>query len=166
MAIAVAVLIILVIAATASCSSGGLSPNPADPSPSSATASSTSAGDMALGRSIYIDGRDLSGRVVAREGGVGMMGSGSCASCHGTDGRGGTYTMMMVRYEVPDIRWSVLSQPMEMGGETEPAYDAATFARAVRDGIGSDGDELEAIMPRWQLTDPEVNGLIAYLQSL
>jgi hypothetical protein len=55
---------------------------------------------------------------------------------------------------------------MEMNGETEPAYDPSTFARAVRDGVGSDGDELDSVMPRWQLTDPEVKGLIAFLETL
>jgi cytochrome c oxidase subunit II len=55
---------------------------------------------------------------------------------------------------------------MQMNGETEPPYDPTTFARAVREGIGSDGDELEPIMPRWELTDPQVQALIAYLQTL
>jgi cytochrome c oxidase subunit 2 len=74
--------------------------------------------------------------------------------------------MMMARYDVPDIRWSTLSRPMQVKGETEPAYDASNFARAVRDGVGSDGDELEPTMPRWQLSDAQVRGLIAYLETL
>ncbi len=74
--------------------------------------------------------------------------------------------MMMGSFDVPDIRWSTLSRPMQTNGETEPPYDPMTFAQAVRDGIGSDGDELESIMPRWQLTDPQVQGLITYLKTL
>lgn len=137
-------------------------------SSTSIESSTTSSGDAALGRSIYLSGADLSGRLIQRSGGagMGMMGSGGCVTCHGSDGKGGNVRMMMARYDVPDIRWSALSQPMQMNGETEPAYDPNTFARAVREGIGSDGDELESIMPRWELTDPQVLGLIAYLMTL
>ncbi len=126
----------------------------------------TAAGDLALGKAIYLAGTDLSGRPIPRSGGLGMMGSGGCVTCHGPDGRGGTVRMMMGSFDVPDIRWSTISQPMQMSGETEPAYDPTTFARAVRDGIGSDGDELELVMPRWQMTDSQVQGLIAYLKTL
>ncbi|MCL5735350.1 MAG: hypothetical protein M1274_07125 [Actinobacteria bacterium] len=53
-----------------------------------------------------------------------------------------------------------------MNGETDPSYDATTFASAVRDGIGADGDQIESVMHRWQLTDSQVQGLIAYLARL
>jgi cytochrome c oxidase subunit 2 len=129
------------------------------------TACSSSA-PSSLGESIYVYGADLSGNPIPRSGGLGMMGGQSCPQCHGADGRGGTVTMMMQRFDTPDIRWSTLSQPMQMGGEAEPAYDAATFARAVREGVGSDGDELESPMPRWQLSDPQMEALIAYLMTL
>lgn len=167
--------IVLAVVLAVSCAGGGLPGGPAS-TPSSTAAgpvttpsgggSGALPGDPVLGRSIYLTGADLSGRPIPRSGGLGMMGSGGCSICHGDDGRGGTVGMMMGRYDVPDIRWSVLSEPMQMDGETEPAYDAPTFARAVRDGIGSDGDHLESIMPRWQLTGSEVSGLIAYLQTL
>lgn len=126
----------------------------------------TGTSDVALGKVIFLTGADQNGRAIPRSGGIGMMGSGGCITCHGPDGKGGTISMMGT-YQVPDIRWSTLSQPMKSSeGGTEPPYDPTTFARAVRDGIGSDGDHLESVMPRWQLTDPQVDGLIAYLKTL
>jgi hypothetical protein len=138
------------------------------------TASSTggalttvSAAELALGRSIYVNGTDLSGTPIPRSSSLGMMAGGGCITCHGADGKGGTISMMMAgEFDVPDIRWSTLSQPMTMGGQTEPAYDPTTFARAVREGIGSDSDDLQAPMPQWQLTDDQINALIAYLKTL
>ena len=42
---------------------------------------------------------------------------------------------MMGEVDVPDIRWSTLSQPMQSPeGGMEPPYDPTTFARAVRVG--------------------------------
>jgi mono/diheme cytochrome c family protein len=96
-----------------------------------------------------------------------MMGGSGCITCHGGDGQGGTVNVMMSQFDVPDIRWSTLSQAMQSPeGGMEPPYDPTTFARAVRDGVGSDGGSLEAPMPQWQLTDRQVNALIAYLGTL
>ena len=149
---------------TTTSSTAGSTPTTLSVASTSPTTAAT--GDVALGRIIYLTGADLSGQFIPRTGGLGMMGSSGCVTCHRPDGKGGTIRMMMASYDIPDIRWSTISQPMQMDGETEPPYDPDTFARAVREGIGSDGDELESVMPRWQLTDPQVQGLIAYLETL
>jgi len=160
----------LLIAGCASSGSTTTSPTPGSasttPSAGNTTPTTAATGDVAMGKAIYLTGADLSGQFIPRTGGLGMMGSGGCVTCHRPDGKGGTIRMMMASYDIPDIRWSTISQPMQMDGETEPPYDPDTFARAVREGIGSDGDELESVMPRWQLTDPQVQGLIAYLETL
>jgi hypothetical protein len=136
-------------------------------SQSPSTSVSSTAPDVSLGRTIYVDGTDASGNLIPRSGGIGMMGGSGCITCHGPDGKGGTIDLMMSQFDVPDIRWSTLSKPMQSPeGDMEPPYDSTTFARAVREGIGSDGGSLEAPMPQWQLTDQQVNALIAYLMTL
>jgi mono/diheme cytochrome c family protein len=161
LAVGAATAVLVVVLFVAACASAV----PSTTSSTGASASSTP-GDATLGEAIYLTGADLSGDPIPRSGGIGMMGSGGCVTCHGPDGEGGTISMVMGSYDVPDIRWSTISKPMRMNGETEPPYDPSTFARAVREGIGSDGDELESVMQRWQLTGPEVEGLIAYLKRL
>ena len=49
---------------------------------------------------------------------------------------------------------------------TRSAYDAATLARAVRQGVDPDGDPLMAPMPRYDLDEEAVAALLAYLGQL
>lgn len=122
-----------------------------------------------LGEEIFLYGTD-DGRRIPRRGGIGMMGSGlGCAACHGTDGRGDRVSMMMARFETPDIRWSTLSSAEmehEEGEAPHPPYDRESFARALRQGVDPGGDRLESPMPRWRISDDEVDALIAYLKQL
>jgi cytochrome c oxidase subunit 2 len=153
------------VSSTSSSSEPGGSTSTAAASPGGS--STTSGGDLAVGRAVYVYGTDEAGQPIPRSGGLGMMGGGGCITCHGPDARGGTVTLMMSQFDAPDIRWSTLSQPMQSPeGGMEPPFDPTSFAQAVREGIGTDGGALEAPMPRWQLTDPQVNGLIAYLKTL
>ncbi|MCL5734314.1 MAG: cytochrome c [Actinobacteria bacterium] len=127
--------------------------------------SGTSA-DVALGETIYVEGTDAQGAQITHTTEAGILSQAGCYACHGTDGKGRSIDTKLGQFDAPDIRWSVIGQPMQTNGVTEPPYDATTFARALRDGVGSDGDQLEPVMPRWQLTDAEVNALIAYLKTL
>jgi mono/diheme cytochrome c family protein len=97
-----------------------------------------------------------------------MFGQAGCAGCHGRDGRGGTVGAMMGSFRTPDIRWSSLTsdQGSHPNGQAHAAYDEASFARAVRDGIDPEGDRLNAPMPQWRLTDAEMAALVAHLKGL
>jgi hypothetical protein len=90
----------------------------------------------------------------------GMMGNGgnlACASCHGTDGRGGAHNMgMMQTMDAKDIRWSVL------GNE----FDPEKFRLAVVEGKDPDGTQLKTDMPRWNISSEDLADLIAYLKTL
>ncbi len=69
-------------------------------------------------------------------------------------------------FTAPNIRWSMLSQPLKADdGTTEPAYDPTTFGRAVTQGIDSAGGNLKAPMPRWDLMQAQIDALIAYLKT-
>lgn len=128
---------------------------------------SEASSDVALGETIYVEGTDAQGTQIARTTEAGILSQTGCFGCHGTDGKGRSIDTALGHFDTPDIRWSVISQPIANDeGGTDPAYDPAKFASAAREGIDSGGGQLEPVMPRWQLTDPEVNALIAYLQTL
>lgn len=124
-----------------------------------------------LGGEIFLYGTD-GGRAIGRRGGIGMMGGSGlgCADCHGNDGRGGRVSMMMMgSFEAPDIRWSTLaSAEMEHdeGEDAHPPFDRDSFARAVREGVDPAGGELDSAMPRWRLSDAQIDALIEYLRGL
>jgi hypothetical protein len=89
-----------------------------------------------------------------------MMGGGgrlTCASCHGTDGRGGVHSMgMMQVMDAKDIRWSVL----------EGEFDPEKFRLAVVEGKDPDGTQLKTDMPRWNISNEDLADLIDYLKTL
>ena len=45
-------------------------------------------------------------------------------------------------------------------------YDDAALRRAITEGIGVDGRTLNYYMPRWELSDTELQALIDYLAGL
>ncbi len=119
----------------------------------------------------YTGGPDL--------GGMMMGGRLTCASCHGTDGRGGLHTMHMETMDAPNIRWQALvehaTDPHDDTGEHDDTeekdpphaavYDIDTFRLAVIEGKHPDGEQLDEDMPRWGLTETDLEDLAEYLQS-
>ena len=120
----------------------------------------------------------------------GMMGSGmmgnwggntwsgrggmTCASCHGPDGRGNRY-LAMGQVVTPDIRYTTLSaietdtDHIEEEEENEHGhipYDEVSVRRAITQGIEPDGEPLNAFMPRWSISDRDLDDLIAFLKIL
>ena len=86
----------------------------------------------------------------------------ACVNCHGPEGHGGTVRMMMYTFNVPSITWPVLTSP----NEDRPAYTENTFKKAITAGIESNGDQLEAPMPIWQMSDSDLNDLVAFIKTL
>ena len=105
-----------------------------------------------------------------------MGGSGrlACADCHGKDARGGVHQMGMTQMDAPDIRWAALTEEEhgadgdhnEGGGMDHPPYDEATFKQAVTQGVDPAGDPLDSDMPRWRMSDQDIQDLIAFLKSM
>jgi len=98
--------------------------------------------------------------------GRGMMSGTACVDCHAEDGRGGRVAGMMGYFEAPDIRYSQLTSPHTEDGETTPGWTDADIRRAIREGTEPNGARLKAPMPRWDMTDNEVDEVIAYLKEL
>ena len=124
---------------------------------------SGTSGYSSVGERIYLtgvgaDGQEISRTAPAVSQGSLMMGGGGCGPCHSADGRGGTISMMTgTAIEAPDITYDAL---------VEEGFTDATIGRAIRDGLDESGQPLEDAMPRWQMSDADVGGLIAYLKQL
>ena len=116
------------------------------------------------GERIYFTATSERGTAITYTGGPAsnswMMGGGgrlACASCHGTDGRGGVHSMgMMQVMDAKDIRWSVL----------EGEFDPEKFRLAVVKGKDPDGTQLKPDMPRWNISNDDLADLIDYLKTL
>lgn len=126
------------------------------------------------GERIYFTATNQNGELISYTGGPnfrGMMMSGylTCASCHGTDGRGGTHYMHMQVMDAPPISYDALVEMMqEESGKVSPidGYTLDSFRQAVVDGKHPDGDELDRDMPRWQMNDSDLADLLAFLKTL
>ena len=84
-----------------------------------------------------------------------------CIQCHGVDGRG-------IGVISPDINWDVLVAP---AGHDHPlrrheAFDEASVAKAIVSGVDPAGNDLEATMPRYAISDEDMADLIAYLKRV
>lgn len=96
-------------------------------------------------------------------------GSLSCASCHGPHGDGGRHRMHMLVMDAPDIRWSTLAGGATVAGEHDDdhgSYDLEAFRLAVVEGRHPDGEPLNDLMPRWQLTGSDLAALADFLRTL
>lgn len=96
----------------------------------------------------------------------------ACAKCHRRSGLGGGEGQRTIRpiagrllFSRPNFpateRATVLS-----GGDLAPPYTVETLARALREGVDPAGRTLDALMPRFDMSDADVAQLAAYLQGL
>jgi cytochrome c oxidase subunit 2 len=84
------------------------------------------------------------------------MHGGSCVSCHGPHGRGG-FVVPMTNVIAPDIRYSTLS--------AEQLTDAE-IRKAISQGLDAAGAPLNDAMPRYHMSDKELDELVNYLKTL
>ncbi len=122
------------------------------------------------GEQIYFTGTSQRGTPITAEmePGMGRMRGSrlTCASCHGDGGQGGQIQMMMRSVDVPDIRYETLvGYEHEHEHEHEP-YTQETIRRAITEGVDPDGEPLDWPMPRWSMSDEDLDDLIEYLKTL
>jgi len=131
----------------------------------------------AAGEQIYRSGALPSGALLTgvREPGLRLEGAtAACVNCHRRSGLG----MSEGRRTIPPIAGSYLFHPRAgtvddldlpfvegMQADRDP-YTEATVARAIRSGIGATGRPLSYLMPHFDLSDPEMAELLAYLRHL
>jgi mono/diheme cytochrome c family protein len=115
------------------------------------------------GLRIYLSGVGTDGQSIARTApavsqGSLMMGGGGCGSCHGQNGRGATIKMMAgTAIEAPDITYAAL---------IKAGFTDTTIRSAIRDGIDESGQPLKDAMPRWQMSETDLDATITYLKVL
>src|SRR5689334_22678211 len=135
-------------------------------------------GDEAkLGEAIYRRGSLESGApLIAERGGAsGMQGpAAACVNCHRRSGLGGREGLSLI----PPITARYLYRPRSklgnesdvtyvegMRGDRDP-YTDATLARAIREGIDSDGRQLSYLMSRFAIGETDMAALVDYLKQL
>jgi cytochrome c oxidase subunit 2 len=126
------------------------------------------------GQRIYFTATDQSGQQIAYSGGPGfggmMMGNYlTCAACHSADGHGGTQTIHMQTIDAPPIYYDALVKMKQddSGGTPEAGgYTLDDFRGEVVGGHDIDGTPLDPNMPRWQMSDRDLQDLLDYLKTL
>lgn len=83
-----------------------------------------------------------------------------CENCHGRSGMGAAEG----KYIVPPIAGQFLFAPSPQ--PERPAYTQESLARLLRDGETPGGRNLGELMPRYELTDSEVEAMTVYLAGL
>ncbi|CAG0966931.1 hypothetical protein ANRL2_01333 [Anaerolineae bacterium] len=113
------------------------------------------------GERIYQAGIGSDGRPIRNS--HGMEGVG-CAMCHGRNGQG----VRMMMMEVPSLDWNYLSSPggHRHPGRSHPPFTEATFNVCVLAGKDPAGNTLSAMMPRWEMSESDMDRLIEYLKSI
>jgi cytochrome c553 len=125
------------------------------------------------GQSIYQKGLLASGQPVRAtvQKGTPLGGAAAaCVQCHRRSGLGGSEGQNAIR----PIAGRLLFSQTEVPGRWEPAggvavrpvYTRASLARALREGVDPAGRSLDALMPRYALSDEEVDQLYAYIERL
>jgi cytochrome c553 len=127
-------------------------------------------GDVKNGESIYftsISNRD--DQITYTDGpnfGGMMMGAYlTCASCHGPEGRGGVHQMHMQTMDAPDIRYPALNSMPDLQGKNR-SYSLDDFKTEVEGGNDLNGEPLDSLMPRWKMSQADLQDLFAFIQSL
>ena len=106
-----------------------------------------------------------------------MQSRNTCANCHGVNGKGGWVTMMMNSFRAPDITWSKLTEAAhedehedEDNGEEEheehPPYTEEALKTAITRGINPAGEHLDEEMPRWRMSESDLNDLVEFIRTL
>jgi mono/diheme cytochrome c family protein len=118
---------------------------------------------VALGERIYKTGLGAAGSHVpfTRGGDKFRASPGGCAPCHGEDGRGKT---IPGKPGIPAVTYAALREPA--GGKPPMFPSDEAVRKAITEGFEEGGEGLSSVMPRWQLTDEEFQGLLAYLKQL
>ncbi|MDH4253921.1 MAG: hypothetical protein OEX13_05275 [Gammaproteobacteria bacterium] len=127
---------------------------------------------LEAGRRIYMDGILPSGEPLTAEviRDVRVVGDQViCGKCHRKSGLGASEGQEVVPPVVGEILFNPLQLPTSKPPEPpvlRPAYTRAGLVAAIRDGIGADGEPLDVLMPRYPLSDEDMESLIGYLESL
>ena len=118
------------------------------------------------GRAIYQFGKTDDGTAMLEgAGGSAPAELFPCANCHGERAQGKKETGLVA----PNITWPQLQRAYRRdldGGRKRNPYDFESIKRLVTNGVSSDRDILSGVMPRYRLSDLEIESLILYLKQI
>lgn len=109
---------------------------------------------MSNGQSIFQTGKDSSGRQIAARKPPLFP---SCAACHRADGSGGMH--LPGGAVSADLRHAAL-----VTAQKKP-YTIASLERAISTGIDNTGAPLNPVMPRWQLSQTDLQAVAGYVYA-
>ena len=130
-----------------------------------------------IGAGIYLRGTASSGQPIvgSRSDDLKVQGAAAaCANCHQRSGLGGREG----RSFIPPVSGRYLFRPLTPGSRDfdlpyvegmrpdRPPYTDATLARAIREGVDSQGKPLSYLMPRYELGEADMAALVGYLRQL
>ena len=107
------------------------------------------------GRAIFLTGRDAAG-VAIRAAKPPLRPS--CAACHRADGSGGL--------KLPGGAVSADLRHAAMVTHQKHPYTIALLQRAIAKGVDNEGKPLDAVMPRWRLSEADLHDVAAYVMGL
>lgn len=121
------------------------------------------------GKRIYFEGTSPSGEPITARVGADAIALPAqavpCANCHGSDGRGRPEGGVFPT----DITWGHLVKSyghQHSYGRHHPAFNEATVALAITQGLDPAGNPLDLAMPRYRMAEGDLDALVAYLNRL
>jgi hypothetical protein len=127
---------------------------------------------LSAGERIYSEGLLASGKFIPAtiHGDIKITGDQViCASCHRKSGMGTLEGQQVVPAVTGDMLFKPLRLPTDkppLPPALRPAYTKATLKQALTKGIDANGKALDPFMPRYEISDEELDSLIAYLNTL
>ena len=124
------------------------------------------------GERSYFTGSSASGSPINAVGGDGHMnmhmrmhGTG-CVSCHGVEREGSRlWPQFWVKAPALTVEALFSDDHTDDGHGDHGSYDVKSLRRAITDGVSPAGKRLDAAMPRWSMSQSDLDDLIAYLQQ-
>jgi mono/diheme cytochrome c family protein len=117
------------------------------------------------GERIYFTGRDKSGRLVANQGGNmhAQMHDSACVSCHGVQLEGGRRMYPSFWLTTPPLTAEALFGAHDDGHGNHGVYTRDSLKTAIMQGVDPSGKTLDSAMPRWLLSESDLDDLVGYL---
>ncbi|WP_196138406.1 c-type cytochrome [Aliikangiella sp. G2MR2-5] len=119
-----------------------------------------------VGKKIYETGQTLAQKVTFNDSKAPST-LFACKNCHAKNGKGSSEGGV----SAPDIRWTRLIRDSrtivrreQLVGEKRRPYDRNLLSILLTQGIDSENQKISTVMPRYHLTEKEIDSLIAYLK--
>lgn len=117
------------------------------------------------GEQIYFTGRNHSGSLIEYDSGNmhAQMHASACADCHGEYREGGRRMYPTFWVIAPPLTSEALFGDHDDGHGEHGSYTRDSLKKVITQGVDPSGELLDSTMPRWLLTDADLNDLVDYL---